>query len=464
MKMKSIRKSRIARALPLAALALILVLGSFTLASADEEKDDRVQDGNLNDPAKAAITKILQMPDGTTTPDHTYTFTIAAISGPTDYAKPPVIAPTQAAFDSNSEATSTSGGIKTLHYQTGDILDGVTWPESGIYTYEVTESQTNNVDANTTVYNNSESVKEDLDYSKAKYEIQVYVAWDEDENELFVRYVKAHRTVDDKGVAAENNTGNKVNAAPDAGASDDSIGHDFSGMDFTNTFVRTNIKDFDEDDGLINNTSTGALYIEEKIGGTSTGAIEYADPNHPFLVTVTLAKPSLVTQAAFDAYLVDSTGAKVTNPVTSYSSITVEGQQVDTNKYIFSDKTAQGVKLRDGERLVFVNLPVGTTYSAIQEDTSNYTVKLRVQYNNDTILDSTSSGKGEGISTSYAGAAAMVGENVVNSAVFSSSYGLPVPGGVFVDNLPYVMLIVLVAAGLAAYVFSRSRRRRRGAR
>jgi hypothetical protein len=46
-----------------------------------------------------------------------------------------------------------------------------------------------------------------------------------------------------------------------------------------------------------------------------------------------------------------------------------------------------------------------------------------------------------------------------NGAIFTGSRGATPPMGVVIDNLPYILLILLVIAALAAYVVSRSRRR-----
>ncbi|MDR1292698.1 MAG: hypothetical protein LBJ91_04815 [Clostridiales Family XIII bacterium] len=456
MKRESIRRGNIARVGPLLALALVLVISSFTLASAD----GKAQNGTSDDPAEVAITKVLQMPIGTSTPTYTYTFTFTNKEKVGNDATVPTIGnegKVTISFDGN-EGFSTTGGIKTVTKETADVLTGVTWPTTGIYIYTVEEAAS--------VTDGSEvgdGWEESLTYSKAKYKIEVYVA--ESGGSFYVQYVKAHRAVDDEGEDVEENDASKVNVAP--GDGDTTGSHPFSGMAFTNKYVKTNTNGFDEEEeDLADNTSTGALYIGGKISGNM------ADSTLPFAVDVSLTKPSVVTQSAFYAYLVDGNGNKVASPAAVYDDPDKKTYTFTVNEESGEASHNPSVELISGQRLVFVNLPVGMTYNTGQEGTPNYAKTLTVKYgmNSMDILGGSEAAAvaGAGVNTEALSEtnpeALMIGEDGGNGVVYTHDYGITTPTGVVIENLPYILLVLLVLAGLVAYIAGRSRRRRRDAR
>jgi hypothetical protein len=421
------KKSKALKALPLLALALALVLSSFTAAFADGPVSTGTGSGN---PAKAAITKILQMPVGTTTPSHTYTFTFTE-GERAGGGNAPEIAKTTATFqgtDTGNEATPV-GDVKTVKIQTSDILSGkVVWLDTGEYTYKVTEKETNNPNGDANTIN---PAKESLAYSKAVYTLKAYVAEDHTTKELYVQHVEVKRVKDDAGV--DDNSGDKVDSTPKDGP------NEYSAMSFTNTYIKNN--DVNSGD-LTDNTKTGALYIEQEVGG------EMGNTAEPFTINVKITKPSLDTgESTYTAYVLDSSG-KVQ-----------DGNQ--DKIYEFTSGQDKDVTLTHGQRLAFTDLPVGTVYTAAQAGKANYTAEVAVNYNNGTTPGKSGiKAKGQAVSTDdVTNVLKMVGEQSPNYASFKHVYESVTPTGIVVDNLPYIMLLLLVIAALTAYIVSKSRRK-----
>jgi hypothetical protein len=415
-------KKTLLRALPMLALAVALVLGSFTTAFAD------LTEGSSETPAAAAITKVLKMPVGTSTPAHTYTFTFTDGVRDGDEAEAPDIANATVTFtagDNGSEA----GDVKTVTKQTEDFLSGVEWEDTGIYTYTVTETASGNTLADGTA---TPFMQEHLTYSQAEYTINVYVY--DDGGELYVKYVEAYDVLDDAG---EEGDLEKIDPKPGNGTST------FSDMSFTNEYYKTN----SVDPNPTTKSANGALYIDEAVSGNM------GNTSQPFTVNIKVTKPSLVGAAGpYKAYLVDSEG-RVDEPLTAYTN--AEGKY-----YTFTDNTGVDITLKHDQRLVFVNVPVGSTYTAAQSATPNYVANVAVQYNGETAVST------ENLSANNAVAAAdvatvvkLVGQAGANGAAFDNFYEIEPPTGIVIHNLPFIMLFMLAGAALFLVVARRSRRR-----
>ncbi|MDR1271706.1 MAG: hypothetical protein LBK04_01755 [Clostridiales Family XIII bacterium] len=396
-------------------LALILALGSFTTVFAAPTE------GSKTTPAQAAITKILKMPVGTVTPAHTYTFTFTG-GAKEDGGTAPSINSVTATFTSGDNG-SEAGDVKTVKKQ---VTIPWAFTATGIYTYTVKE----------TASTNSLAANERLGYSQAEYTLKVYVA--EKDGTIYVRYVEAFSIKDDGGITVSGSP--KVNPEPKDGVSY------YSEMAFTNNYVKTNTADPDPGD----NQAKGALYFEEKAEGNMS------DSTLPFDVSVTITKPSfsLVTETSYKAYLVDSNG-KVSSPATPYDT----GQ----NYYTFASGTAKAIKIKHAQRLVFTDLPVGTTYLAEQTAPASYTVNATVTYGNTSVLSEITT-KANTVSTSdyvFNSVARRVNDSdkPTSNVAFVNEYGIATPGGIVIDNLPFILLILLSLTALAAYVAGRLRRK-----
>jgi hypothetical protein len=423
------KKSRTWRLLPALALILALILGSFSAASAD------VSTGTDKDhPAAAAITKVLQMPEGTPTPAYTFTFNI--VEGKKDgneAVTSPEIDDKTLEF-AGSDDGATNDKIKTVKKQTANILAGVSYNSTGtgIYNYTITENAT------VTGYSSDNGIHE-IFVSKAVYAVKVYVAKDTD-GTLFVKYVEARLTKTDN-----NGDGGGVKVDPTPGVEAD--GSDFSDLAFTNKYVRNNIVDPPPTD----NTQKGALYIDESVTG------DLADSAYPFSVNVTVTLPAItISTPEIKAYLVDSAGS-VSNPQdsggTAYNA---------SGYYTLTSGDGMAIVIKPGQRLVFGTLPVGTAYAATQTGVANYTANVSIEYNGADVGTTNASEAGQGISTEASALSSVKKLVAVNAsgASFTNANSSVAPTGIIINNLPYILLVVLALAALAAYVVTRSRRRR----
>jgi hypothetical protein len=405
-------------------LTLILAMAGFMASFTTAFADEATSQGTKDNPAQAAITKILQMPDGTTTPGHTYTFAFSG--GAKDGGgTAPQISSVQVAFTS-ADTGSVSGDTRIVKGQSM-----VTWPafsSTGIYSYTLQETQQVSPTA---------AANEAITYSKASYTFKVYVA--EEDGVRYVQTVVVTQDKDDTGTAV---SPEKKDPTP----GDDEEGT-FSALAFTNTYVKTNTTDGGEEGtGPADKTKTGALYIDQILTGSM------ADSSLPFTYTITLTKPSLVGGTpSYSAYLVNAAG-RVASPSTVYDNTT-------DKTYSFTSGTPKTINIRQDERLVFVDVAVGTKYVASTPGSGDYKAKVKVQYNGGGAIESQETAKGASLSTeAVTTVTKMVGE-AASGAAFTHNYDVPTPTGIIIDNLPYLLLIALALAGLGVYVVSRTRRR-----
>jgi hypothetical protein len=63
------------------------------------------------------------------------------------------------------------------------------------------------------------------------------------------------------------------------------------------------------------------------------------------------------------------------------------------------------------------------------------------------------------VSTSAASGATLAVAVNPSGATFANVYGMTPPTGIIMDNLPYLLLIVLAAAALTGYVVAKTRKR-----
>ena len=275
----------------------------------------------VKDPS-LAITKEFQMPEGTTTPagTATFTFTKAGVMDRPDGAVnmdesngQPEIADVEITFTTEDEGTTTNG-IKHVIKESDEILNekitAEDFPRVGYYIYTLTEK------TDTFTLQNGET----MDYSKAEYEVVFSVFGDEaNPGKLKIAGVAVTEKKDDTGADIE------VPAKENAGKTPDGSGND---LRFVNKFVRQIIitDPTDPDDS--------GLFVEKLV----TGALGDQTAFFPF--TVMLQDPDVMTADLADykarAYIVEykndawvdiseSDAAKV-----SADAVTAEGKPIST--------------------------------------------------------------------------------------------------------------------------------------
>ncbi|MCL2818823.1 MAG: hypothetical protein FWD41_03770, partial [Actinomycetia bacterium] len=303
------------------------------------------------------------------------------------------------------------------------------FPAAGVYVYEITEFSP------TYVLNPAPPPTETMTYSTAKYEITVFVKNSADGTFRYVTAVSAVVKV------ADNDTqivGDKV--TPELGN---------SAMTFTNVYTRTT------GDGPPDGNNE-VLSVSKVVSG------DFGDQTYYFPFSVMLTKNPLVDGTPiYKGYILDVDGTIVgaTDLAdAAKNNATIGGVDGEGNSYIaFSSTGGTGsgssFKLMHGQRLVFTDLPIGTAYVVDESATINYTPFYTITYAGDV---------GDEVAGSLSGAlgtgAQLVGVNP-NSAAFRNNRDNIVPGGIDINDLPFIGMIVLAILILAGYLYARSRKR-----
>ena len=162
---------------------------------------------------------------------------------------------------------------------------------------------------------------------------------------------------------------------------------------------------------------------------------DYADKTRKFDFEITFTKSPMSDQTTF-------TG-------------TIGAQSVE-----YTAGQTKTFKLADGEKLVFNNLPVGTTYMVKElAATDGYTPKVTVVENKTTtVTNKTVAQEGDALDTlKQDGTKNLVGENE-NKVTFTNTHKGVVPTGILMNNLPFILL---VAVAIVAFVSLAVIKRRR---
>jgi hypothetical protein len=380
------------------AITMVLTL-SLTAAFADDVSTGT----DATDPATAAITKLYQMPAGTTTPTATFTFTFTKVSADgeddtADFAAMPAIGNKTVSFTS-ADNPSPVDDMKTVIKNTGDMLPvGTAFPGTGIYIYEVVESQTG-APSGAGITSN---------YSQAEYELHVYVAEDDIDGTLFVKYAFAMRTQDDAG--EEVDTEEKVD--PTAPGTETGS----NGFAFTNSYVKvTNPGGGDDPEDAV-------LKIDKMVTG------ELGSKTKDFKFDVTITNHSLVTTpTTYTGYIWDAD----------------EDDVVDSLTFTATPGTLKVVNLKHGQMLFFTDLPIGTSWVVNEQAASGYKPSVA----------------GQVTGTGTTGNPLTTGNKLVleagSSVTFTNDYESAAPMGILLNNLPFILLILAAAGALIIFLVRR---------
>ena len=421
------KRIAIARMMASLMLAMALCIGTALPAFAAE---NTYASGSEEKPAKAAITKILKMPAGTNTPGAKFTFKFKPVSvddKPDNGSNMPAFKDIDIVFN-GSEADVTEGGVRSVVRESGNIIDSLAkpWPHAGIYKYTVTELGG--------TYAIVDGDKEWMTYSKASYDIEVIV--ENGEKGLYVAYITATRKLTEDG--EEIKDGEKVNPTPGGNG----VEYKWSQMIFTNTYAKTN-------GGGEKNPKLTVLEIGKEVTGMGANRDLY------FKFEVAATKPAVGFEGktpAYIAYVVDAAG----NNVTSADNYTPLGTGKNGSYILFKSGEALTVGLKHGQKLAFVDLPVGSGFTVNEQAAEFYTAKYTLVLDGKTpvVQENTD------INAALAIPGSSIGEKQ-NSVAYLNTRLNVTPTGISVDNLPFVIIIGLAALGLIGYAVAKSRRRAR---
>lgn len=279
-----------------------------------------------------------------------------------------------------------------------NVLAGKTFAAAGKYTFNVIENAKNELD----------DKGYGLTVSKANYTVDVYVKNKKDGAGTYVYSVVVNKVLDDDG----NSSSGKVDPNPESGHGEDSE------FKFINTYTKqAGINDPDNPGHKL------ALSISKTVAG------DYGDKTRGFTFNVTINLPSTADDSK--EYI----------------------GKVGETEFKFKDNVSTVVTLAHGQKLKFEDLPAGTKYSVIETGTDNYTPLASIIENGE---PATTLSSNEGASLEVLNK--LVGEKA-NSAAFTNTYddNSVTPTGIIINNLPFVLMVVVAGSGLALYVVSKRR-------
>ena len=421
------------------AIALVMCLPSIAFANSQTMNgDNALVSTNPNESVKVAISKKLQMPRGTPTPETVFSFHAEGISVDRDEsaeivnAMPKLDKNMTVQFLATHTGEPNADNIVTIIRETENIFDGVIFDEPGVYTYKITEVQaTSNGIENNRPY-------EQVTFSKAVYTMDIFVTWNSDRSATVISGVGTRVSVPDAGGVQE--IDKKVDATPGGGSS----GYNHSQMIFTNNYVKTNAPvDPDRPDPV--NAST--LYISKTVTGNMGILSQYFD------FEITLDVPEILEEKplSYKAYIVE--GNTVIDPTENAPGLTFTTPAGDIAITI-STEGVNKFTLKDNQRLVFVDTPIGTKYTATEDIAAGYLQTVQVTTN--AVAGGVISREGDNVLST---GPQFVGDKL-NRAAFINNRESAAPMGIDMNNLPFIGLILLAIGALVMFVLVKSRRRR----
>ena len=424
------------------AIALVMCLPSVAFASAQGMNgDNALVSSDPNQSVQAAISKNLQLPVGTPTPDTVFSFDAKGISVDGNTTKevvddmPDLSKNLTVAFSSDLSGEPTDNpNILSIVRETKNIFDDVVFDEPGVYVYEITEIQeTSNGIENNRPY-------EQVTFSKAVYEMRVYVAWNSDRSATVIYGVGTRATVPD--ISGEQSSDKKIDATPGG----DGDKYRYSQLIFTNNYVKINAPVDPERPDPVNEST---LYISKVVTGNMGSFTQY------FELEIELNVPDIFEEkpAFYRAYIVE--GDKVIDPKDNVDEGLITTTQTGETVIVVSTHYATNFKLKDNQRLVFVDTPIGTNYTVTEKIETDYIQIVQVTTN--AVAGAVISREGENLLLSTG--PQLVGDKL-NRAVFTANRESAAPMGIDVNNLPFIGLILLTSGALVGFVLVKSRRRK----
>ena len=375
--------------------------------------------GTEQNAAKAAITKEFKMGESITTPEVTFSFAFNSESvndelGTADNM--PEIGNKTVSF-SAVDAGITDNGVKTIYKETQSLFDEVTWPHAGVYVYTVSEVQ-----GVTKPLGQGESIE----YSQEKYKITVYVA--NGTKGLYIAAIGAEITVTDGEEGTEESL--KVNGEP---GGDPNIAGDHSKIIFTNTYMKNN---------GTGNPKDHTLIISKKVTTANVTEHDFANQTMYFDFQVTVSKSNANTNALqkYKAYVLNENGDVVTSDKHYDDTLFTDalyGQYIE-----FTAGEQATIHLKHGEQLSFVDLEVDATYTVTELGTAKFTPSCTQTIN----------GKANTLPGDLNASLTVMSTKITEGddrADFLNTYVPMIPVGIKVDDMPYIVLILL---GLSTFI------------
>ena len=359
--------------------------------------------------AKVSINKVLNIAEGITTPEATFTFTFTPKTGTSSNG-----APYETIDSSNGQITdknvSYSGtdvlatGQTNIKKDTGDIFREVNYTHAGEYVYTVAEKQ----NVGWKVIQKNGSPIDFMTYDNRNYEMHVIVKNKTTGGTYIssVYFKQVSPSVNGKVKPSESGTTYKYDL-------------------FTNIYRKNAGKITDPNEPNPNKPNVSkvdpnakSLVIKKVVSGAT------ADKSKDFTFKLTFTKASTEDKT--------SIVGKIGN---------------ESKTFEYGKETT--ITLRHDQSLVFDTIPAGTRYKLVETGSQGYTASAAYKENG------ASKNQAGTVSTNFTQDSILVGEKPNDNTITNS---LPdvTPTGLLIDNLPFILMIGL---GLAGFVVLSKKRR-----
>ncbi len=393
-----------------ASIAAVTALSVFRgVPTFADDNDVATAKANGETSAKVSINKVLNIAEGITTPEATFTFTFTPKTGTSSNG-----APYETISDSNgkiaaknvvySKSDLLQPNQTSIKKDTGNIFESVTYTHAGEYVYTVAETQ--NVGW-AQILKNSVPI-DSMTYDNRSYEMHVIV-----------------KNKQSSGVYISSVYFKLVSTSSTAKVKPSEKGELYKYDLFVNTYRKNAGKITNPNEPTPNkpkpenfNPGAKSLVIKKLVEGDS------ADKTKDFTFKLTFTKASTDDQGTFVG-------------------------QVGSTSYTFENGKEKTITLHHDQSLVFDNLPAGTRYKLVESGSQGY--KATASYNeNGVIRNQTGTASADFTQTSI-----LVGEKT-NDNTITNSLPNVTPTGLLIDNLPFILMIGL---GLAGFVVLSKKRR-----
>ena len=424
------------------AAVMLMVMASTAIIPALAYPNNFSEGTGVDKQAAAAITKILKMPIGTNIPSADFVFEFKAKSADGETATTanmPEIRDITIKFDNNTPATESS--IKVAWLESEDIKTYLTssFPHAGEFIYTVTEKE------KTYDISTQNKEKEWMVYSKASYDITFIVDHDKNNGDaLYVRYIVAERTITDDG-----GTPGTEKVDPTPGSEREDV--EYSQLIFTNIYSKTN-------GGGPEKPGETSLEISKKVKGD--GARQ--DIYFKFDVSIKTAEIGH-TLEKYAAYVVNEDGSVVSNiTANNISTPAIDIGSHAGNQYFLivpGESNVYTIGLKHNQRLVFVNLEVGMSFTLNEQAANGYKAGYKLILNGvDPTVEKKNDSVNQALAVEAPGGKAYIGE-AKNSVDYENERDIQTPTGLDVSELPYMLLMGMAAAALVGFVAIKSRKK-----
>ena len=403
-------KKRFLKKLVTASIAAVTALSVFRgVPTFADDNDVATAKATGETSAKVSINKVLNIAEGITTPEATFTFTFTPKTGTSSNG-----APYETIDSSNGQITdknvSYSGtdvlatGQTNIKKETGDIFREVNYTHAGEYVYTVAEKQ----NVGWKVIQKNGSPIDSMTYDNRNYEMHVIVKNKTTGGTYIssVYFKQVTPSVNGKVKPSESGTTYKYDL-------------------FTNIYRKNAGKITDPNEPNPNKPNVSkvdpnakSLVIKKVVSGAT------ADKSKDFTFKLTFTKASTET------------------------SQSITGKIGETSKtFVYGQETT--ITLRHDQSLVFDTIPAGTRYKLVETGSQGYTASAAYKENG---ASKTQAGA---VSTNFTQDSILIGEKPNDNTITNS---LPdvTPTGLLIDNLPFILMIGL---GLAGFVVLSKKRR-----